>query len=539
MIATRPVDIILNQNDSDFILQKQQERSYAYRKMWKNYDKINNTIFRQSIQKKFNLQAYEYQCIKIDIETQKKQQKIQKERIVKEIEEINQLIQELKSKKKQSTKTIKLIRDLYLRISYKELSLSQDITFGGKDNLKEISRLFNDRQKNGNKILDVRKIYQDLRIQFIHIIGEVPYKGNRHFDFHFNENYVIYKPNKDTKIRIDFKVNKNWAHEFQQLDKLLKINPIPITIRLAIDQIQFSYDLEKLNDNQFNKKEFFKEREQAQIDNPQSTKEELTKVFKKHKQEQAMRMLGDKLRNRYCSIDLNPEFLGIAILEKQLDNSVKIIDKFCYELQEITKKSGKSSDSKESIYLNNKRKFEISKNYKSILDKCIHYKVANFVMEDLNFKSKVINDNAKEFNRKTKNIWNLNFQQHLISKLCATSGMNLILVNPCYTSFIGNLTNNFFDPVNAAIEIGRRGINKYIKGSIYPTLTSTIIDTMICRLNISAGDVQGFKDCKNWKDLSTKVKQTKLKYRWRLEEISYNRFSKDHIKSKVYLYTFK
>jgi len=205
----------------------------------------------------------------------------------------------------------------------------------------------------------------------------------------------------------------------------------------------------------------------------------------------------------------------------------------------LIKKPNKASNSVESKYLNNKRKHEISLIYKSIFSFAKHYKCGYFVMEELNFKEKNLKEENKEFNRKTKNIWNRTFQSNLISKYCNQTGIQLIEVNPVYSSFIGNLTYNYFDPINASIEIGRRGMFKYIKGkSLYPKMTSTIIDTMMERFG-PFGDVQFIKDCISWIDLFKRIKETGFIYRWQLEDLtSYNCFSKDHIKSKVNLFTF-
>jgi hypothetical protein len=144
-------------------------------------------------------------------------------------------------------------------------------------------------------------------------------------------------------------------------------------------------------------------------------------------------------------------------------------------------------------------------------------------MEDLNFKGKL---DSTEANRKTKNVWNLEFQTNLINKHCNTLGIQLIEVNPCYSSFIGNILHSDFDPANASTEICRRGIVKYKKGNnFYPELTSTILDTVVDRFNESIPDVQGVKDCQNWIDLYKLFKQTGIRYRWQLNKTDFNCFS--------------
>ena len=245
-------------------------------------------------------------------------------------------------------------------------------------------------------------------------------------------------------------------------------------------------------------------------------------------------MLKDKLKNRYCGIDLNPEYIGVSILDKQHDDGkFKIIDKFCFNLSNLLEKSNNSSSNEISKYINNKRKYEIGIIYKQLFKIIKHYKVSHFVIEDLNFKSKLTN---KEANRKTRNVWNLNYQQNLMQKHCNINGIELIKINPCYSSFIGNISYNYFDPVNAAIEICRRGLNKFKKGNnFYPIITNTIIDTMIQRFGL---DVQVIKDCKNWIQLYKLFKQTKLKYRWQLNDTKFSCFSIFNYKSNWNLYSF-
>ena len=95
---------------------------------------------------------------------------------------------------------------------------------------------------------------------------------------------------------------------------------------------------------------------------------------------------------------------------------------------------------------------------------------------------------------------------------------------------------SYFDPSNSAIEIGRRGIVKYIKGNkFYPPLTETIIDTALNRLGLS--DVQWLKAI-TWKGFFDQVKETGVKYRWQLDDVSHRCFSKNTIKTKWKLYSF-
>ena len=72
-----------------------------------------------------------------------------------------------------------------------------------------------------------------------------------------------------------------------------------------------------------------------------------------------------------------------------------------------------------------------------------------------------------------------------------------------------------FDPIAAAIEIGRRGMYKYIKGNnFYPVLTETILDTVVEKFGELFPDILTVKDCKNWIELYKLFKETEIRYRW-------------------------
>ena len=134
-------------------------------------------------------------------------------------------------------------------------------------------------------------------------------------------------------------------------------------------------------------------------------------------------------------------------------------------------------------------------------------------MEDLDFKEKGISENHKEANRQTKNIWHREKTINLINKYRNTIGIKLIKVNACYSSFIGNIKYNYFDPLNAAIEVGRRGITKYLKGLFYPVIERSDVDTMY-----SMGlDVQD-KTISLWVEAYRLFKTARLRYRRELKD---------------------
>ena len=304
-------------------------------------------------------------------------------------------------------------------------------------------------------------------------------------------------------------------------------------MKLKHDKVSISFDEETLNNNHFNVRSY--KNDVKDITNKDKKKQ----LFLTHKKEQEERRLRDKLENRYLSVDLNPEFIGISILDKT-KGSFTIIHKRSYDLTKLNEKLNLESTDLKQIQQNNKRKYEVGKLWKTIFKLAKTYKVGYFVMEDLNFKQPIVNDFSKEFNRKVKNIWNLNYQLNLINKHCNESGIIKIEVNPIYSSFIGNIEYKAFDPVSSSIEIGRRGIYKYTKGfKLIPEITKDNLNTMITCFFKTGGDVSELDNCKSWKEYYLKFKESRCKYRFDLKsQKDFKYFRMNSIKSKVFSYTF-
>ena len=225
------------------------------------------------------------------------------------------------------------------------------------------------------------------------------------------------------------------------------------------------------------------------------------------------RKLEDKIENRFLGIDLNPEHIGYSIIDKLENNQVKIIKTGSFNFKKLCVKTGKSSDSKESIYLNNKRKHERKEVVCELFSLMRHYHVSTFVMEDLDFKSNNRVE-AKEFNRKVKNIWDRELLTNLINKKCTEGGFIYEVINPVYTSLIGNLSHRVFDPVAASLEITRRGATKYEKGGFSPIETVSTIHTMEVIAKRNHIDVELIRDA-SWKERHTILNSNvKFRYRW-------------------------
>ena len=80
------------------------------------------------------------------------------------------------------------------------------------------------------------------------------------------------------------------------------------------------------------------------------------------------------IKNRIFAIDLNPNYIGLSILEFQSDNSFKVLYKRVFDLSELNEQS------------TNKIKYELQQIDNEILKLCKHFKVSKLVVEDLKFK---------------------------------------------------------------------------------------------------------------------------------------------------------
>jgi len=371
----------------------------------------------------------------------------------------------------------------------------------------------------------------------IFIGGETYHHGNRKIDFYLNENKLIFKPESKIKIDISFICSKKQKNTLIELQNLIEQNNIiPVSVRISTDYVWIMFDEEILNGFQFKMTEYKKAVKGLLKDD-----EERKQIYKNFKIEQDGRKLAGKLTNRYLAVDLNPQYIGWSICDV-VKGRIVIVDKGCYDLSSLSSKLGLSSTDPEQVYQNNKREFELCNVWKDLFNKAVHYKIGHFVCEELEFKNENVNDKAKEANRKTRNIWHRELTTNLINKYCNSFGIIKKEVNPVYSSFIGNIQNTFYDPVNASIEICRRGIYKFVKGrSLYPPITEFDRNTMSSLIQASDvfdknGLLERVTELGSWKQAFDLFKQTKLRYRRVLNHIgTFRLFS---FKSKILCYRF-
>ena len=262
-------------------------------------------------------------------------------------------------------------------------------------------------------------------------------------------------------------------------------------------------------------------------------------------------MLIGKIAGRTGSVDLNPENIGVSVLDKTKDkNNPKVLyaknfvlHKYEKEFKKLSKqkKAGDITDEEylaAKKHLNNKRNTELCNIYKAIFIIMIHFRCSMFTIEDLDFKMKGVNEETKAFNRKVKNIWNRVLQEQLITKYCALIGLILVKVSPLYSSFIGNIKNKYYDPVNAAIEIGRRGLYKYEKGSFYPSISGSDIDTMCHSFGLDVRYKTITLEGLTWKHLYNEFSKSELRYRRGLNDCRHEDKNLQSHKSKIIVQSF-
>jgi hypothetical protein len=169
---------------------------------------------------------------------------------------------------------------------FKSNNLFPKRIFGGKSNLIKYSKkLISKEEFKNNKLLHLL------------IIGEAPKKGNRKFNF-TNTEFIEFRPYKNCKINIQFpKLRKNLKSELESLIKFSNSNELPYQIQLSDKFIWITFDNLKLED--------------LEKENTYSP-----------------------IKNRYCGIDLNPNFIGFSVKEND-----KIIHTEEIDLKNLTRKN--------------------------------------------------------------------------------------------------------------------------------------------------------------------------------------------------------
>ena len=296
--------------------------------------------------------------------------------------------------------------------------------------------------------------------------GECPQKGNRYFKFDIFNNTIIYKRNRKEHVNLSLpNLKKKVKEELLKVQFLMEKKKLPVTIKLKNGYIYITFD-EGVVHNELK--------------------------------------LKDLKSSRVMGIDLNPNYIGFSVLEFKEDDTFEIIKKGVFDVSLLNKDFNKNKKQHELRELNHK-----------LIRICKHYKVSKICIEELKISSSDKNK-GKTFNRLCNNQWNREVTLNNLKVLTSTYGIELIEVNPIYSSFVGNIEygdEKTPDMVASSIEIGRRGYKKFSKGWFYPKL-----DTEKVRNKFNQWKEEIYSDVKSWKELYDNIKKSGMRYRFQLNE---------------------
>lgn len=363
-----------------------------------------------------------------------------------------------------------------------KLNGEKSILFGGKNNLHQYLKGLIDKAT-----------FKYRRLFPIGIQGEKLRSGNRLFALDLANQRLTYKPSKERHVEIQFlPMKKKIAKELSKVQELAEQNRITVSVKLSDKYVWLTYDEGFIYDARY-------------------------KALK------SKRLLG---------IDMNPNYIGISVIEFDRNNEFNILHKQVFDLSKLTISSGKASTDSKSKYLTNKLKHEtivIAHEISKLVDV---WKCKTVAIEDLSIKPKD-HKKGKKLNKLCNNKWERRLFVNKMEMLANLHRFNLIEVNPAYSSIVGNVaygSESTPDMVAASIEIARRAYKKFDKEWFYP------------RFNIQFRDEQWKQTLgpvDDWKGLFSKIKETGLKYRFLLRDYIQNAvFSKNYIQKCYSIYTF-
>ena len=363
----------------------------------------------------------------------------------------------------------------------------KQLIFGGKKN-------FIDRCRG--KI--TKDEFQDKRLSKIFIIGEANQHGNRMVVINDDLLSFTFKPTMKDKIVLSIDGRyKRYKSILNKLYHLQNDKQISITYQLDNEYIYLTYDETLLN--QF-------------VD-------------------------CKPIKNRIFAIDLNPNYIGWSVVDWKSSSKFEVVKSGVISIKDINDidfgLKGKSSESKERIYINNKRTFEIYEISKLLVNTAKYYRCEVFGLEELNIKSKDTT-RGKHYNKLVNNVWNRTRLVNNIKKRCNIYSIRVMLAKPNYSSFVGNFLFRDLklpDMTLASIEISRR---------CYEFKTQYIDKTKDKKKNIILPDVNDFNDryVKSLEEFNIPVeikdlvkiynflKKSKSRYRLPLDELNHLEFSR-------------
>lgn len=322
-------------------------------------------------------------------------------------------------------------------------------------------------------------------------MGEARSFGNRFFRLSEDCQVVIFSPNKNTKIKLNLIGIGNRTKLLNRIYTYQQSKDTPITYKLDKKYVYVTFDENILGENNYK-----------------------------------------FIKNRIFAIDMNPNYIGYSIIDWKDSEEFNIINKGVISLKNINDNEKIFNELKlpptslKRIHLNNKRVFETLECCKFLVNIAKHYQCEIFTIEKLNIKSKD-NNLGKSFNKLVNNNWNRNKFIDNLKKRCNIYGIKLIEIEPQYSSIIGNLLYRNLklpDMVLSSIEISRRGyefnlqhlkkIKEKVKNIIFPIMSKLSMN----KVKHSLEEVKCFINFEDWKQISSELKKSKIKYRFPLDK---------------------
>lgn len=337
----------------------------------------------------------------------------------------------------------------------------QKVLFGGKYNWKQFVR---------NNI--TKEQFKEKRLQRYCVTGSKEFNGNRNFNLDLDNNRILFKYNRKKHFDLDIKLPRGkYLQQLKALEIACLNKEKPFQIKLDNKHIYVSFEPEKIE----------------------------TKLIK----------------NRVFSIDMNPNNLGYSVLEFDKNDKFKVIETGIIDnkkINDIDLKGLASTDNK-SKYVTNKRKHEVLQISNFLANKAKHYQCSKFVIEDLTIANQN-HQRGKRYNKLINNQWCREIFVNNLQKHCSIFNIDFIKVNPAYSSFVGNLVYDYPDPICSAIELGRRGYKKFVKGWFYPEL--------IAYENLpNQWKEEVDSSYKSWIELYNRIKKVGLSYHFSWKDTSY------------------
>jgi len=212
-----------------------------------------------------------------------------------------------------------------------------------------------------------------------------------------------------------------------------------------------------------------------------------------------------KIDKRFMAIDMNPNEVGYSVIDWVDDSNFSVVTSGILSIKEINDKQLRlkitSSDPK-NIYLNNKREHEIFEVSKELVKIAKHYQVSAFGLEDLDLESRD-HTRGKKSNR-------------LINNFLSCLKDTLV---KCKTKYHGLRKSKIK--------------SKPVRIAIFPEF-KVVKDALIHALEVmNKRSTKFLTDSDSWKDLYSKVKHSRLRYRVSLNSFEFKVFSLSNRKSLV------